>query len=78
MRILSKTSAQSLLLGVAILTTSAIGSSALAQVDMAQKPVLVITNDAMPASAPPFSNFVFAFWISEFRYTPPAPNLNAT
>ena len=53
MRILSKTSAQSLLLGVAILTTSAIGSSALAQVDMAQKPVLVITNDAMPASAPP-------------------------
>lgn len=52
-RILSKTSVRSFLFGVAALTIVSAPDSAFAQIDMAQKPVLVITNDAMPASAPP-------------------------
>ncbi|MAZ76876.1 MAG: hypothetical protein CMH31_06200 [Micavibrio sp.] len=50
--ILSKKSIQAATIGVVALSTLSISSNAQAQIDMAQKPVLVITNDAMPASTP--------------------------
>lgn len=52
MSILSKTSVKTFSIGIIALTALSISKEASAQIDMAQRPVLVITNDAMPASAP--------------------------
>lgn len=52
MSILSKTSVKTLSIGIVALTGLSISKEANAQIDMAQRPVLVITNDAMPSSAP--------------------------
>lgn len=47
-----KTSIKIIATGVVALTISSINSDAIAQIDMMKKPVLVITNDTMPTSAP--------------------------